>query len=79
MNLPERRNAERQISMKGKNIIRALVLAGIIAWPTMEYSRLVIARGQADAAQQLCSSVQQKLAQAKQVDLAARAKQTAKP
>lgn len=65
--------------MKSKNIIRALVLAGILAWPSVEVYRLQVARGQADAAQQLASSVQQKLAQAKQVELAARSKAPANP
>ena len=68
--------------MKGKNIIRALVLAGILTWPSVEVYRLQVARGQVEAAQQLASSVQQKLAQAeqaKQVELAARSKAPAKP
>ena len=65
--------------MKSKNIIRALVLAGILAWPSVEVYRLQMARGQAEAAQQLASSVHQKLAQAKQVELAARTKAPARP
>jgi hypothetical protein len=65
--------------MKGKNIIRALVAAGILIWPSIEVYRLQVARGQVDAAQQLASSAQQKLAQAKQVELAARSKTPIKP
>jgi len=65
--------------MKGKNIIRALVAAGILTWPSIEVYRLQVARGQVDAAQQLASSVQQKLAQARQVELAARSKTPVKP
>jgi hypothetical protein len=65
--------------MKGKNIIRALVAAGILIWPSIEVYRLQVARGQVDAAQQLASSAQQKLAQAKQVELAARSKTPVKP
>lgn len=65
--------------MKGKNIIRALVAAGILVWPSIEVYRLQVARGQVDAAQQLASSVQQKLTQARQVELVARSKAPAKP
>lgn len=65
--------------MKGKNIIRALVLTGIVAWPSVEVYRLQVALGQAEAAQKLAQSVHQKLAQARQVELAAQGKPSAKP
>ena len=55
--------------MKGKNIIRVLVLAGIFAWPVVELHRLRIARQQVVEAQALERAVQQKLAQLKSVQV----------
>ena len=65
--------------MKGKNIIRVLVLAGIFAWPAIETYRLRVARQQVVEAKALENSVQQKLAQLKNVELATKSETPAKP
>ena len=65
--------------MKGKNIIRVLVLAGIIAWPAIEAYRLHVARQQVVVAQALERSVQHKLAQLKNVEVATKSETPAKP
>ena len=67
--------------MKGKNIIRVLVLVGIFAWPAIEAYRLQVARQQVVAARALEKSVQQKLAQlkSKHVEVATKSEAPAKP
>ena len=39
--------------MKNKSLIRAVVIAGVLAWPALETYRLVEARQQASASTQL--------------------------
>jgi hypothetical protein len=65
--------------MKGKNIIRVLVLVGIFAWPAIEAHRLRVARQQVVEAQALERSVQQKLAQLKNVQVVTKSEMPAKP
>ena len=65
--------------MKGKNIIRVLVLAGIFAWPAIEAYRLHVARQQVVEAQALEKSVQQKLAQLRNVQVATKPQTATKP
>ena len=60
------------MNTRNKSLIRALVLAGLIAWPTIETCRLWASKQKLEEAQALQRSVQTKLeaARAKNVQVA---------